>query len=233
MEKRNWNQKSGTGWKRDPKDNLWYQYKNWKKTGKTQKTLLHNNWFVGAAYRGKQLSKWWNEGNKEFYKNLEEYKKSQTEKGLVYDSGKWVKGPDYEEKQKLLKLKEKDNKLKKKYKQVSEDDVKNYLKIKKEGTNENKDKNEKKNLKINKEETNNNVNKDKGKTVVKEETNNNVNNTKNKEVKTNNNLKVKPKFFTFKGKRYRSGSVGARKVENILAAKQRAKDMAKQRLGIL
>ena len=219
---------------RDPKDNYWYYYEGYERTGKKQKNVIHSNPFKAVVYNVKKFQKNTKNANKNFYENLEEYKKSQTEKGLVYDSGKWVKGPDYEEKQKLLKLKEKDNKLKNKYKQVSEDDVKNYLKIKnKKETNENKDKNEKKNLKINKEETNNNGNKDKGKTVVKEETNNNVNNTKNKEVKTNKNLKVKPKFFNFKGKRYRSGSVGARKVENILAAKQRAKDMAKKRLGIL
>ena len=230
MEKRNWNQNAGTGWMRDPKDNYWYYYEGFERTGKKQKNVIHSNPFKAVVYNVKKFQKQTKNANKNFYENLKKYQESQKAKGLVYDSGKWVKGPNYDEIQKKLKLKEGDQKLKNKYKQVSEEDVKNYLKINKtENKNETKEvKNEKKNLKIVKEETSNKENKNETK-EVKTENKDKV----NKEVKTNKNLKVKPKFFNFKGKRYRSGSVGARKVENILAAKQRAKDMSKKRLGIL
>ena len=230
MEKRNWNQNAGTGWMRDPKDNYWYYYEGFERTGKKQKNVIHSNPFKAVVYNVKKFQKHTKNANKNFYENLEKYNESQRAQGLVYDYGQWVKGPNYDEIQKKLKLKEGDQKLKNKYKQVSEEDVKNYLKINKtENKNETKEvKNEKKNLKIVKEETSNKENKNETK-EVKTENKDKV----NKEVKTNKNLKVKPKFFNFKGKRYRSGSVGARKVENILAAKQRAKDMAKKRLGIL
>ena len=230
MEKRNWNQNAGTGGMRDPKDNYWYYYEGFERTGKKQKNVIHSNPFKAVVYNVKKIQKHTKNANKNFYENLEKYNESQRAQGLVYDYGQWVKGPNYDEIQKKLKLKEGDQKLKNKYKQVSEEDVKNYLKINKtENKNETKEvKNEKKNLKIVKEETSNNENNNETK-KVKNENKDKV----NKEDKTNKNLKVKPKFFNFKGKRYRSGSVGARKVENILAAKQRAKDMAKKRLGIL
>ena len=45
--------------------------------------------------------------------------------------------------------------------------------------------------------------------------------------KSKSNLKA-GKYFSYKGKRYKAGSIGARKVENILRARKRAQEMYKK-----
>ena len=45
--------------------------------------------------------------------------------------------------------------------------------------------------------------------------------------KSKSNLKA-CKYFSYKGKRYKAGSIGARKVENILRARKRAQEMYKK-----
>ena len=217
MEKRNWDPKSGSGWGKDPKDGLWYQYKNFERTGKKQKNVMFRNPLKGIAHEGTKLKKL-------YIKNQEEYKKryqAKIDAGYVKVRGRWKKKKNYGNKDKV-EVKENNN---------------NNLKVNKEETNNNESKTNKTVVKETNNNGNNKENKNENKTKNNNEnktkTNNNEVKTNNNEVKTNKTLKVKPKYFTFKGKRYRSNSVTARKAENILKAKERAKDMARKRLGIL
>ncbi len=50
----------------------------------------------------------------------------------------------------------------------------------------------------------------------------------NKKRKSKSDLKA-GKYFSYKGKRYKAGSIGARKVENKMRAKKRAQEMARNR----
>ena len=229
MEKRNWDPKSGSGWGKGT-DGYWYQYKNFEKTGRKQKYVIFRNPLKGIEHEAKKLKKL-------YIKNQEEYKKryqAKIDAGYVLVRGRWKKKKNYGNKDKVEVKENNNNNLKVNKEETNNNESKTNKTVVKEETNnngnnkENKNENKTKNNNENKTKTNNNE--------VKT-TNNNGNNKENKtvnnEVKTNDNLKVKPKYFTFKGKRYRANSVGARKAENILKAKQRAKDMAKKRLGIL
>ena len=239
MEKRNWNQNAGTGWMRDPKDNLWYYYEGFERTGKVQKNVIHSNPFKAVSYNVKKFQKWNKKKDKEFYDNLKKYQESQRAQGLVYDSGKWVPGPNYDEIQKQLKLKEKDELLKNTYKQVTEDDISEYLKIEKEGSTDNSNF-----LKINFDEQPlgtdlgignymdfanldiNYVSPDNALKVDKGEL------PKNSMPSTKYANTAVGEYYTYKGKRYKKGSVGARKADRAMEAKLKAQEMARNRLRI-
>ena len=49
-----------------------------------------------------------------------------------------------------------------------------------------------------------------------------------KKSKSKSDLKA-GKYFSYKGKRYKAGSIGARKAENLMRARKRAQDAAKKR----
>ena len=49
-----------------------------------------------------------------------------------------------------------------------------------------------------------------------------------KKKKSKSDLKA-GKYFSYKGKRYKAGSIGARKAENLMRARKRAQDAAKKR----
>ena len=124
--------------------------------------------------------------------------------------------------------------------------LKDLLKIKKRNTNKDysaKTGQVKKNKKLSsfREDTAENKklqqeSKDPNRTTVtyKRVTSNNKDKYSDQQIKKNKNGKSKSdlkagKYFTWKGKRYKAGSVGARRAENQMRARKRAQEAAKKR----
>ena len=208
MEKRNWDQKSGSGWMRDPKDGLWYKYKNFEKTGKTQKNVIFRNPLKAVAHEGKKIKKL-------YIKNQEEHKKriqAKKDAGYVLVRGRWKKRQNFGNKDKV-EVKGNNN---------------NNLKVNKTETNNN----ESKNKTVVKEKTNNNESKNK--TVVKEKTNNNevktTNNNENKN-KVNKEVKKTPRFIRDKKKKGKLVSTRSVKGKQMLKVQERIRKLKEKRFG--
>ena len=211
METRNWNKTTGTGWKKDPKDNLWHQYKNFKKTGKTQKNVIIGNPFKAVAHEGTKLKKL-------YIKNQEEYKKkvqAKKDAGYVIVRGRWKKKKNYGNKDKV-EVKENNN---------------NNSKVNKEKTNNNESKT---NKTVVKEETNNNGNNKENKNENKTKNNNNevkTNNNNENKTKVNKEVKKTPRFIRDTKRSGRLVSTSSVKGKQMLKVQERKRKLKEKRFG--
>ena len=216
MEKRNWDPKSGSGWMKDPKDGLWYKYKNFERTGKSQKTVVHRNPLVAVAYEVQKLKKW----NKEQVAERLKINKKRREEGWYKDGrGNWKKGKKVLKEEVKEEVKEENNEENNNKNLKIEESIfaeqplgtnlgiGNYLDLI--------------NLDIDYTLPENQLKVDKGPKVPT----NNMPSSKYARTK-------KGDYYSYRGKMYQKGSVSARKADNIMEAKLRAQEMARRRLQI-
>jgi len=90
MEKRNWDKKRGIGWGRGT-DGYWYQYRNWEKTGKRQKHVVHTNPFKAVSYEVKK------------FQNRNKLKEAQNNTNRPKDQSKHMNKETYDNIQKIKK----------------------------------------------------------------------------------------------------------------------------------